>query len=63
MTVSTDDLLTTEEVADWIRVSPMTVRDWRKKGRGPKALKIGHAVRYPRREVATWIAQVNAQAV
>lgn len=63
MTAITDDLLTTEEVAEWIRVSPMTIRDWRKKGRGPRALKIGHAVRYPRREVAAWIAQVNAQPV
>ena len=63
MSVATEDLLTTDEVAEWIRVSPMTIRDWRKKGRGPRALKIGHSVRYSRREVAAWIAQANARPV
>lgn len=59
MTVTTEDLLTTEELAEIVKVSPATVRDWRKKGRGPRALKIGHAVRYPRREVVAWIEQTN----
>lgn len=59
MTVTTDDLLTTEELAEIVKVSPATIRDWRKKGTGPHALKIGHAVRYPRREVLAWIAQTN----
>lgn len=32
-----------------------TQNDWRSKGRGPKFLKIGRAVRYRREEVIEWL--------
>lgn len=57
-----DDLLTNDEVAALLRVSPMTIRDHRKKGTGPRALKVGGAVRYSRRDVEQWIAQQNGIA-
>lgn len=58
-TVIEDEFLTTEELASILKVSPLTVRDWRKKSIGPRAVKVGHAVRYARTDVAVWINQTN----
>jgi excisionase family DNA binding protein len=53
------DFMTTEDVAAALKVSAMTVRDWRKKNRGPRAYKVGAAVRYDRADVLTWLHQTN----
>lgn len=45
-----DDLLTTEEVADLLRVSRQTLWRWRKDGTLP-ARKVGALVRYRRSDV------------
>ena len=42
------DLLTPEEAAALLRVTPATVGYWRKQKRGPAYVKIGRRVRYPR---------------
>ena len=57
---TTGDWLTTNELADDFKISPGTVRDWRKKGTGPRATKVGHAVRYQRTDVQKWLVQMNA---
>ncbi len=60
MSVTTnDEWLTTVELAAELKVSPETVRDWRKRGVGPRGVKIGQAVRYSRGTVAAWISQSN----
>ena len=59
ITLTNSDLVTTDELADLLKVSPLTVRDWRKRRTGPRAIKVGHAVRYRRDDVETWIAQTN----
>lgn len=47
--------LTTEELADRLRIDPETVRDWRKDGRGPAYIKDGQKfVRYPLAAVEAW---------
>ena len=48
-------LLTETEVAEIIGVKPATLRNWRCKKRGPKALKIGSNVRYAANAVAEWL--------
>ena len=58
-TVTEDEFLTTEALANILKVSPLTIRDWRKKGTGPRGVKVGHAVRYAREDVARWITQTN----
>lgn len=58
----TDEYLTTAEVAEVFKISPETVRHWRKVGTGPRALKVGHAVRYARNDVLAWLNQSNALA-
>lgn len=56
-------LLTLDELAEWLGVSPATVRDWRVDGKGPPAVKLGEgrnaAVRYRREDVEEWLLQVR----
>jgi excisionase family DNA binding protein len=52
-------LETTEEVAQRLKVSPETLRDWRKRGIGPRAVKVGRLVRYSRADVTDWLQQTN----
>jgi hypothetical protein len=56
-------LLTTEEVASWLRVAPKTLRNWRSDGIGPVALKLHGVVRYDRAAVESWISATSKAAV
>ena len=44
-----DRLLTIEELSDYLGIPVPTLRDWRVGGRGPRAVKLGRALRYPQR--------------
>jgi excisionase family DNA binding protein len=50
-----DELLTEAELADLLKVSARTIRDWRVKGSGPPALRLGRGIRYRRRDVDAWL--------
>jgi len=50
------ELMTVEEVAEYLRVSPKTVYDWAQKGRIP-AGKIGNTWRFRRKDVEEWVAR------
>ena len=50
----TDDILTIEEVAKYLRVSDRTVYDWAQKGEIP-AGKIGTVWRFKKTEVENWV--------
>ncbi len=50
----TDDILTIEEVAKYLRVSDRTVYDWAQKGEIP-AGKIGTVWRFKKSEVESWV--------
>lgn len=52
-----DRLLTTNEIAERLAVPVETVRYWRKCRRGPRALKIGRAVRYRESDLLLWLAE------
>lgn len=50
------DLLDEREVADALHVAVNTLRNWRWKGEGPRAVKLGkRAVRYRRADVEAFI--------
>lgn len=51
-----DEVLTTPELAAALRRSVSTVRDMRRRGTGPNAVRVGHAVRYLRVDVEEWLA-------
>ena len=53
---TTEQLLDTEAVAQWVGVAPQTLRLWRVQGEGPKAIRIGRrAVRYVPADVRAWL--------
>ncbi|MEY9775256.1 DNA-binding transcriptional MerR regulator [Arthrobacter sp. MW3 TE3886] len=54
--------MTTEEVADWLRVAQKTLRNWRSSGLGPPTVKFYSAVRYERAAVEAWIDQISKAA-
>lgn len=48
------EYLTTNEAAAYLRLSPVTLAQWRSRDRGPAFLKLGAAVRYRRADLDTW---------
>jgi len=52
-----DELMTTQELAAYLRVSMSTIYNWRTEHRGPPASKIGKHLRYRRVDVDAWIAE------
>ena len=50
----TDDILTIEEVAKYLRVSERTVYDWAQKGEIPSG-KIGTVWRFKKSEIEKWV--------
>jgi hypothetical protein len=53
------DLMTTREVADWLRRPVETLRYWRWHGEGPPSFKIGRRVMYDRADVEAWLVEVR----
>ncbi len=48
-------LLTEKDAAQFLRLSPATLRNMRPKGRGPLYIKVGSIVRYRYADLMTWI--------
>jgi DNA-binding transcriptional MerR regulator len=61
---ATDDApyLTIDDLAERYQVPVATVRYWRHRGEGPKAVKIGRFVRYKFNDVLAWERQLEASA-
>jgi excisionase family DNA binding protein len=51
----TEQLLTIEEVADWLRVSVLTVRWLRQEGRFVPAIRVGRRLVRDVRDVDAWL--------
>ncbi len=49
------ELLTIEEVAEWLRVSVLTVRWLRQEGRFAPAIRVGRRLVWDVRDVAAWL--------
>jgi excisionase family DNA binding protein len=50
-----DDLLTTQQAAALLQLSPRTLRRWRVEGKGPPFIRLGsRRVRYRREAVMDW---------
>jgi|TARA_R110000824_G_scaffold30011_1_gene99185 predicted DNA-binding transcriptional regulator AlpA len=54
-----DELMTLDEVAKYLRVQKQTLYAWRWKNykftRGPKSMKVGRHVRYRRSDIDAWL--------
>jgi excisionase family DNA binding protein len=53
--VSSNRLLTIEEVAEYLQVPVKTLYDWRHRGLGPRGLRVGRHVRYRHADVDAWL--------
>jgi Helix-turn-helix domain len=51
----TSKLLTQEEAATFLNLRPKTLARWRWLGKGPRFIKLGHAVRYTERDLIAFI--------
>lgn len=63
----TPELMTPQEVADWLRLSVDTLENHRIRGTGPKFVKLGNQrrspVRYRRADVEAWMFDSERQEV
>lgn len=50
-----DPLLTIDEVSHWLGVPKGTLYQWRSRTQGPRAIKVGGALRYRRSEVDAYL--------
>ncbi len=50
------ELLTTEEAAEWLHITPAAMRAWRVRGGGPTYCKVGRGVRYDVVDLRAWLA-------
>lgn len=59
--MGSNDLLSLEEVADWLGLSAHTLYQWRYRSRygakaeGPPGIRVGGRVRYRRADVEKWL--------
>jgi excisionase family DNA binding protein len=48
-------LLTPDQLSEWLQVPKQTVYKWRAHGDGPRGYRVGKHVRYDRAEVEQWL--------
>ena len=51
------EVLTTEECAELLRVTPSTLYGWRYHGKGPRGHRIGKELRFLRADVLAWLEE------
>ena len=57
-TPTDEPLMTTEEAAALLKLSPKTLQQWRSDGKGPAFVKLeGDAVRYTEADLMAWLAR------
>ena len=60
--VISPELLTVEEAANYLRIAPGTLYNWRHAGRGPKATNVGRSLRYRRTDLEKWLESLSSAA-
>ena len=53
------ELMTSQEVADYFKVTTQTIYNWRKEG--VPSIRIGHEYRYNIEKVMQWLAERNSR--
>lgn len=57
-----DPLWTVQDVATYLGVAVQTIYDWRLKGAGPPAFKVGRHLRYRESDVMEWLDKQTSAA-
>jgi predicted DNA-binding transcriptional regulator AlpA len=50
-----DEIKTSNEVADRLKIKPKTLSEWRSAGKGPKFFRVGRTIRYRESEIRSWL--------
>lgn len=58
-----DQLLTAEDLAEYLGVPVATIYAWRYRHQGPPGFRVGRHVRFRWRDVQQWIAQQRQTAL
>jgi excisionase family DNA binding protein len=48
------EYLTEKEAARLLRLAPRTLKKWRSRNKGPRFVRFGNRVRYPRKYLEEW---------
>ena len=56
-----NELLTPTEAASYLKVSPRTMADWRRKRVGPPFVRTRRAVRYRKADLDQWLERTRQQ--
>lgn len=59
--IAPEDLITREEAADVLGISPATLRVWRAAGKAPRSALIGRRVMFVRSEVEAFYSRAFAE--
>ena len=57
-----EPLMSIDALSELLGVPIKTIKDWRTKGEGPTAYKIGNHVRYAAADVRAWLEQCREQS-
>jgi excisionase family DNA binding protein len=57
-----EPLMTTAEVAAYLRVPVATIHQWRYRSEGPRAAKVGRHLRFRKADVDAWLEQQSTEA-
>jgi excisionase family DNA binding protein len=55
MTTTDDTFMTLTEVAELARTTPGAIYQWRRRGKGPRARRVGKQLLFRRSDVLAWI--------
>jgi len=53
--MTTDTLMSTEDLARYLGIPVNTLYQWRHKGEGPRAIRVGRHLRFRREDVDAWL--------
>jgi excisionase family DNA binding protein len=56
-----DNLKTQGELAEYLKVKPRTLQQWRSDGKGPRWTRVGRVIRYRDSDVKEWLDQQEQQ--
>ena len=59
---SLPELLSIPELAEYLGVTVQTVYNWRARGFGPPAIRVGRAIKFRAVDVARWLEERQASA-
>ena len=57
MSENSGEWLTAQQLSDELQIAVGTLYNWRRRGAGPQATRIGAALRYRRSDLERWIAE------